>query len=119
MAGAERLTATGALVEHWLQCRRGSMDGTYGDIYTISCVFKLGTTDRVRLKIQADSYAYAGWVEANLTTGLVTGTGIIAAGIIVASGIVDVGGGWYRLYITVDMSAIASAVGRSAATSTS
>jgi hypothetical protein len=108
---ADKITATGGSVSHYIHARRGSINGTYGDIYTFAVYLKAGASDRASIELTADTYNDGAYYSVDLSTGVEVTSGIYNQGILVAKSITSVGNGWYLLRLSVDMSDVASAVG--------
>ena len=109
---ADLATATGSTaVEHGVEARRGSLDGSHSDIYTFSVFARAAAGSAgLRLELAAKTHGHGAWAEFDLSAGTADGSGALASGLHVASGALDAGGGWRRCFVTADMSAVPTAV---------
>lgn len=99
------ITATGGNLEHYIRERRGSIDGTYADIYTISGYFKSKVATKVLLELTADTHADGYRVSYDLAAGSIIGSTPSNQGVLIDSGIGPLTqNNWRRCWLTVDMS---------------
>ena len=101
---AETVTASGGSGSHRLEVRRGTLDTTYADIYTLSVYVKAKDTNYFGLTLQSDTTADGANARFDLATLSVYSSSVVNQGILLATAITDAGDGWYRCSITVDMS---------------
>jgi len=87
---------------HYCTARRPPVSAGPFD-YVVSVLVKAGTSSRVRVTFVLDTYAHGGWVEVDLATGTVTGTGTSAMGALLDHGIRPVADGWYLIWLAVDV----------------
>lgn len=95
------LTATGGHALHYIQSRRGNVVSP--DFKATGAILvKAGASSRVSMQVRLDTYAHGGSVDADLSSGTITGTGTLGSGSVLDCGMIDAGGGWYVLWASVD-----------------
>lgn len=102
-------SATGG---HNLQAASNPISFTNANQYSASFVVKAGTCSTVQLTFGSAAFGGLGYRNYDLSNGTLGTTG----GTVASSGIVPLGNGWYRIWITVQASATASSTILCAAT---
>lgn len=95
--GAALVTADGAVARHSLDASIGGISYVAGQTYTLSRMVKAGSQARVQLTGNNAVFTGNGFANFNLTSGTVT----LQSGLAAPATITAMGGGWFRISITV------------------
>jgi len=101
---ADTLTGNGAAGAQY-QLTSTAISFTSGTTYTWSLYVKAGTQQWVQMTIGAAAFSGQGYANFDLINGVAGSTG----GTLVGSGIVSVGNGWYRIWVSASATATTSA----------
>jgi hypothetical protein len=72
-----------------------------GTVYTASIYAKAGTATFIQLSMDDSSFSGDGYIDVNLTTGVISSTG----GTLTGYGVQAASNGWYRIWVTATASA--------------